>query len=146
MYVMGGPQGRLVFMRALPIAFLSLLSASVASAVSTRDDGKVKFVARQELSNVSGNALTAVVVSYPPGGKSPRHHHAGSLFAYVLSGEVRSQNSATGPVRTYTAGESFYEPPGSEHLISENGSSTKTATLLAVFVAPEGATLTTYNK
>jgi quercetin dioxygenase-like cupin family protein len=37
-------------------------------------------------------------------------HHAGSVFAYVLSGAIRSENSATGPVKVYKAGESFFEP------------------------------------
>ena len=45
---------------------------------------------------------------------------AGSVLAYVLSGAIRPQISATGPSRVYRAGESFFEPPGSEHLVSEN--------------------------
>jgi quercetin dioxygenase-like cupin family protein len=75
------------------------------------------------------------------GGKSVKHHHAGSVFAFVLSGEIRSENSATGPAKVYKAGESFFEPPGSEHLVSENASATEPASLLAVFVADDGAVL-----
>src|SRR5262245_60842447 len=45
------------------------------------------------------------------GGKSRRHHHAGSVYAYVLSGAVRSENSATAPVKVYTAGEGFFDRP-----------------------------------
>jgi quercetin dioxygenase-like cupin family protein len=56
----------------------------------------------------------------------------------VLSGAIRSENSATGPARVYKAGESFFEPPGSKHLISENASATEPASLLAVFVADDG--------
>ena len=41
-------------------------------------------------------------------------------------------------------GESFFEPPGAIHLISENASSTEPAELIAVFVADDGATLTTF--
>ena len=77
-----------------------------------------------------------------PGAKSTRHHHAGSVFAYVLSGSIRSENSATGPVRVYKAGESFLEPPGREHVVSENASASEPASLLAVFVADDGARLT----
>ena len=100
----------------------------------------------QTLPNVPGKSLTAIVVSYAPGGKSGKHHHAGSVFAYVLSGAIRSENSATGPVRVYEAGESFFEPPGSEHLVSENASATEPASLLAVFVADDGAQLTTFDR
>jgi len=64
----------------------------------------------------------------------------------VLSGAVRSENSATGPARVYKAGESFFEPSGSEHVVSENASATEPASLLAVFVADDGAQLTTFDK
>ena len=90
-----------------------------------------------------GQRLTAVVVSYAPGKSSRAHRHAGSVYAYILSGAVRSKNSATGAARVYKAGEGFFEPPGSTHLISENASKTEPARLLAVFVANDGATLTT---
>ena len=59
-----------------------------------------------------GNSITGLVVQYEPGGKSDAHHHAGSVMAYILTGVIRSQNSATGAVRVYKAGESFFEPRG----------------------------------
>ena len=129
--------------------------AAVALAVSgmawpcpsARAEGdQVKAVLSEKLPNVPGKSVTAVVVNYAPGGKSPSHHHAGSVVAYVLSGAIRSENSATGPARVYKAGESFFEPPGSEHLVSENASATEPASLLAVFVADDGAKLTTFGK
>src|SRR5262245_65006910 len=103
---------------------------------------QVATVLAEALPNVPGKKLTAVVVSYGPGGKSGPHRHAGSVFAYVLSGSIRSENSATGPARVYRVGEGFFEPPGSEHLVSENASATEPASLLAVFVADDGARLT----
>jgi quercetin dioxygenase-like cupin family protein len=102
----------------------------------------VKPVFAGALPNVPGNNLTAILVSYAPGEKSESHHHAGSVFAYVLSGQIRSQVSPGGPAKVYQAGESFFEPPGSSHLVSENASATEPASLLAVFVAEDGAELT----
>ena len=99
------------------------------------------IVISQKLPDVPGKTLTALLVHYEPGGKTPKHHHPGSVMAFVVSGAVRSQNSATGPARVYYAGEAFFEPPGSEHLVSENASATEPASLLAVFVADDGATL-----
>lgn len=79
--------------------------------------------------------MVAVIVSYPPGGKSPAHHHAHSAFiyAYVLSGAIRSQVGDE-PAKVYRVGEGFYEMPGSHHGISENASDKEPASLLAVFV------------
>ena len=104
-----------------------------------------KLLLSKSLADVPGKKLTAVVVRYAPGGKSPKHHHAGDVFAFVISGAVRSQNSATGPARIYHAGESFFEPAASVHLVSENASSQEPAQLLAVFVADSGAQLTTID-
>ncbi|MEE8237251.1 MAG: cupin domain-containing protein [Gammaproteobacteria bacterium] len=121
--------------------------ASAPSAAAGDDPGvQVRSVFAEKLPNVPGNSLTAVVVTYAPGGKSPKHRHAGSVFAYVLSGVIRSENSATGPAKVYKTGESFFEPPGSEHLVSENASTTEPASLLAVFVANHGAQLTIYGE
>jgi quercetin dioxygenase-like cupin family protein len=108
--------------------------------------GHEKPAFSEKLPNVPGKTLTAIVVNYAPGGNSPSHRHAGSVFAYVLSGAIRSENSATGPARIYKAGESFFEPPGSTHLVSENASATEPASLLAVFIADDGARLTRFDK
>lgn len=106
------------------------------------DKPSAEVVFSGELPNVPGKKLTLVRVTYAPGGKSDSHAHAGSVFAYVLSGAVRSENSATGPAKVYQAGEGFFEPPGSVHQVSENASTTEAASLLAIFVADDGAQLT----
>ena len=124
------------------VATATLLSGPICQAA----DDDVRLVATEKLPNVPGKSITAIVVNYAPGAKSDKHHHAGSVLAYVLSGEIRSENSATGPVKVYKAGETFFEPPGSAHLISENASATEPASLLAIFIADDGAELTIYDE
>jgi len=87
------------------------------------------------ITNIPGKSLIAVVVDYPPGAASSPHTHEGSAFiyAYVVSGTIESQVD-DGPKRVYRAGESFYEAPGSRHIVSRNASATEPARLLAVFV------------
>jgi quercetin dioxygenase-like cupin family protein len=63
----------------------------------------------------------------------------------VLEGTVRSQLD-DGEVDDYRAGEYWIEPPGTEHALTQNASKTVRAHLLAVFIAPTGAQLTTYDK
>ena len=96
---------------------------------------KVTPIFERALANAPGKKLVAVRLDYAAGAKSVPHHHAPSAFiyAYVLSGEIRSQVSNES-VRVYRTGESFYEDPGSAHGISENASRTRPASLLAVFV------------
>jgi quercetin dioxygenase-like cupin family protein len=118
--------------------FVWLVSMVIAAGVSTgfaQHVEQVKPVFEHAIPNIEGKSMVAVVVTYAPGAKSPAHHHAGSAFiyAYVLSGEIRSQVGDE-PAKVYKAGESFYETPGSYHRTSENASSKKPASLLAVFV------------
>jgi quercetin dioxygenase-like cupin family protein len=96
---------------------------------------EVKPVFEHKIPNIEGRRMVALVVRYPPGGRSPAHRHAPSAFIYahVLSGAVRSQVDDE-PAKVYQVGEGFYEVPGSHHRISENASDRDPASLLAVFV------------
>jgi quercetin dioxygenase-like cupin family protein len=73
----------------------------------------------------------------------PARIGTGSVTAYITKGEIRSQLGG-GPVETFKVGQSFFEPPGATHLVSANASNTEPAELIAVFVADEGAQLTTF--
>jgi quercetin dioxygenase-like cupin family protein len=96
-------------------------------------------VFNQLIPNIPGKSLVSVLVTYAPGGRSPSHRHAGSafIFAYVLSGAIRSQVD-DGSVTVYRAGESWFEAPGAHHRVSENASQSEPASLLAVFVVDSG--------
>ena len=118
-----------------------MTGARVLAAEEPRPVG-ARQVFSEALPNVPGKRLTLVHVSYQPGAKSPSHAHAGSVYAYVLSGKIRSEVSTLGPAKVYSAGEGFFEVPGSVHRVSENASDSEPASLLAIFVADEGAQLT----
>jgi quercetin dioxygenase-like cupin family protein len=96
---------------------------------------KVTPAFSEDIANVAGKKLVALIVDYPPGGKTPSHRHAKSAFitGYVLSGSIRSQVDE-GPVKVFKAGESWTEAPGAHHVVSENASESKPAKLLAVFI------------
>jgi quercetin dioxygenase-like cupin family protein len=99
-----------------------------------------------DLPNLPGQKMTGVLVEYGPGGSPPHHHTTkGSVVAYVLEGAIRSKVN-DGPITVYEAGESWLEPPGAAHSVSENASATEPARLLAVFVAQDGAELTTFDQ
>jgi quercetin dioxygenase-like cupin family protein len=124
--------------RAMRTASVPLVAAAIALGAPpaiAQDREQVRVVFEHALPNVEGKRIVAVTVSYPPGAKSLAHHHAPSAFiyAYVLSGAIRSQVGDE-PAKVYHAGEGFYEMPGSHHRISENASEKESASLLAVFV------------
>jgi quercetin dioxygenase-like cupin family protein len=130
------------------LAALLVIAAFAGAAYAQAPEATVKPNFAQAIPNLPGKSLVAVEVSYPPGGASAPHHHARSAFiyAYVVAGEIQSQVD-DGPVRTYRAGESFYEAPGAHHRVSGNASKTQPAKLLAVFVVDTGEhPLTTPDK
>ena len=126
-------------------AALIFVSSSALAVLAANAGATVTPAFRQPIANVPGKSLTAVVVDYAPGAGSPPHRHAHSAFiyAYVLSGSIRSQVDDN-PAKIYRAGESWSEPPGAHHKVSENASTSEPARLLAIFVAnSEDQSLTT---
>lgn len=113
------------------------------SGASAGPRDKVDLIDSYALPNVPGQRVTIVRVSYGPGGFTRPHRHSGSVTAYITKGHIRSQLGG-GPVETFGVGQSFFEPPGATHLVSANASDTEPAELIAVFVADDGAQLTTF--
>lgn len=133
---------------ALTLAVLAVTAAPAAFAAEPEAQRETIAVAFKEaIANVPGKTMTALIVDYPPGGKTPRHRH-GSAFVvgYVLSGAIRSQID-NGEERVYRVGEHWIEKPGVRHTVSENASETEPAKLLAIFVAEtKEKNLVTFDK
>lgn len=119
-------------------ALAALLFAATAQEQTAPAEDVLSHVrpqSAQAIPNIPGKSLKTVLVTYRPGGNSPSHTHAKSAFilAYVLEGEIVSALNGR-PPRTYKAGEWWTESPGDHHGVSANGSKTKPAKLLAIFV------------
>ena len=117
------------------------IAVSLVGPVCAHEVGKETVTEnfKAVIPNIPGKSLVAVEVDYPPGAASRPHTHAKSAFiyAYVIDGAIKSKVN-DGATRTYRAGESWSEPPGAVHSISQNASKTKPAKLLAVFVLDTG--------
>ena len=81
---------------------------------------------------------TVVEVTFEPGQKDTPHRHAGPVFGYVLAGEYEHAIDDE-PVKTYKAGETFYEPSGCVHRVARNPSGKTRTRLLAVILHPRDA-------
>ena len=136
----GGKAGdrRMKGFRALLIgASLVVLFARPASAE------ELKPLFQQALPNIEGKTFTAVEVDLAPGAKADPHRHGQAfVYAYVLQGSVRSQLAGE-TARTYSVGQSWFEPPGADHLLTQNPSPSERARLLVVFVSNTGDPLKT---
>jgi quercetin dioxygenase-like cupin family protein len=94
------------------------------------------------LPSLNGSELEATIVevSYAPGGSSPPHTHPCPVIGYVIDGALKTQTQGE-PAATYSAGQSFYEPPNSVHVVSANASSERPVRFLAYFVCDHRAPL-----
>src|SRR5262245_58305615 len=97
----------------------------VGVAVTSAADHDPKAVKVAQLSQrdiiekLDGKAASATVVevTFEPGQQDPPHRHAGPVFGYVLEGEYEHALNDE-PVKTYKAGDTFYEPSGSVHRVA----------------------------
>lgn len=119
----------------LAAAALAAVASTTAIAHGLHGRETVTLGADVPIPNIPGKRLVSQIVDYPPGASSVPHRHASSAFiyAYVLSGAVRSQVD-DGPARVYRAGEAWFETPGARHGVSANDSRTDPARLLAVYI------------
>jgi quercetin dioxygenase-like cupin family protein len=104
---------------------------------------QIKPVFDLDLPNVAGKTFKVVEVSFAAGTKANAHRHGNAfVYAYVLSGSIRSQLAGE-PAQIYHAGQSWFEPPGAHHILTQNLSRKKSARLLVVFVANIGEPIKT---
>ena len=125
-------------MKALPLFTAALALSFCACAAFAHDPSeKITVLPDQRVKSGHGKKAMMIEVDYKPGQSSIAHKHEGTAMAYVLEGEVISQVKGEEAV-TYKKGQFWYEPAGSEHLLSKNASQSKPAKLLVFMVlAPD---------
>lgn len=122
------------------LPFLQLAGAGISNAQGAQAPNGQVF--QQDLPNVTMDdwQVTASIINQEPGSVGRPHRHPGFVLVYVLEGEVVTKISGQ-PEVTYSAGQMFYEYPGSTHEVSRNASTTKPAKFLALIFAKKGLPL-----
>ena len=118
-------------------AVIGAQAVSAQTSAVTKNDGTVRsrIALAQVLPHLDSSQLQVklVEVTYPPGGFSAPHTHPFPVVVYVIDGALRVQVKGE-PETIYKAGESFYEAPNGEHLVSANASQQQPANFIACFV------------
>jgi len=128
---------------AFTTAPLLLFNAAAFQAVGQSTQSPPGPVFQQDLPNLSLDdwQVTVSEINVPPGQVGKAHRHPGFVLVYVLEGAMVTKISGQ-PETTYSAGQMFYEAPGSTHEVSKNASDTKPARFLAFIFAKKGLPLT----
>jgi quercetin dioxygenase-like cupin family protein len=110
----------------------------VAATVSPPPHETLSPLIEQRLPNVKNKTFTSAIVYFPPGSRAVPHRHGKAfVYAYVLEGSLRSRIGGE-PVRGFHQGQSWVEPPGAHHVLTENISRTRPARLLVIFISNTG--------
>lgn len=120
------------------------LQVVCSTSSADRPRTSTRIISSHAVADVPGKRITAMLVDFPPGSFSPKHHHEASVYVHVLVGSIRSQLEGQ-PAGIFKAGDDFHEPYGSIHLFAENVSVTEPAQILAVFVHDEGGRLVVFH-
>jgi quercetin dioxygenase-like cupin family protein len=99
------------------------------------EDAKHKVVLEQILKEKLDGKQTKVTVwelERAAGKGSPPHRHPGPVLGYVLEGELEVALD-DGPVKTYKAGQMWYEPARVLHRVSRNPGKKKARFLAIMF-------------
>jgi quercetin dioxygenase-like cupin family protein len=81
-------------------------------------------------------------IELKPGAVSPPHVHPGMITGYVEAGTLEFQLKGE-PLKTLKAGDTFFEPPGSHHMVARNPDTSVKTVIIAFVVNPKGAPLST---
>ena len=124
------------------LAAALMTSAALTLACAVPEQPHARLALEHDLPALDGAALTVsmVEVTYGPGESSAPHTHGCPVVGYVVSGSVRMQVEGRSP-DTYHTGETFYEAPGVEHIMSANASRETPAKFLAWFTCDSEAPL-----
>ena len=124
----------------LAIAVCIVIGVGGMTLAQHSGKGQVKVTQlsqRDIIEKLDGKDASATVreVTFEPGQKDSPHRHTGPVFGYVLEGEYEHAMDGE-PVKTYKAGETFYEPSRSVHRVARNPSDKTKTRLLAVVLHP----------
>lgn len=112
--------------------------ALIAHAAATaRPEPTVTQVMTKDLPDLPGKEGMMLLVTYPPGGADPVHHHDADAFVYVLEGSV-VMGLKGGKEVTLSPGQTFYEGPHDVHTVGRNASDTQPAKFVVVLVKDKG--------
>jgi quercetin dioxygenase-like cupin family protein len=118
---------------------------SESAAKKHENEPKKTQILSEYLPKGDYDKVSAVTVEFPPGAEAHKHRHDVAVVGYVLEGSIESQFEGDA-LKTLKKGDSWYERPGTVHVVARNASKSEPAKVLVVYVAEPGAVPTTVIK
>jgi quercetin dioxygenase-like cupin family protein len=119
----------------LPLLCLPMIAIADGSAPSNT---VITPLIEKSISIPATPVASMITVEYAPGASTPAHRHPAETFVYVLEGAIEMQ-VAGGPLTMLKAGQTFYESPDDQHVVSRNASQSEKAKFLVFFIKDKTA-------
>jgi quercetin dioxygenase-like cupin family protein len=121
-----------------------VLACTFPSVNAVADDAPVTIVEifKRAHPELADKEVIVERIELKPGVSDVPHVHAGMITGYVESGAFEFQLKGE-PLKTLKAGDIFFEPPGSLHLVARNPDASSKTVIIAFVVNPKGAPLST---
>lgn len=119
-----------------PLTFLSSTARAEEAPV------KITEVFKRAHPELSDKEILVKRIELQPGASAPAHVHPGMVTGYVQQGSLEFQLKGE-RLQKLKAGDTFFEPAGSHHMVARNPDASVTTIIIAFVVNPKGAPLST---
>jgi quercetin dioxygenase-like cupin family protein len=122
-------------------ATLALLVLAISALHAAEPPVTITELFKQDHPELKDKEIVVKRIELQPGVAAPPHVHPGMVTGYVQQGLFEFQIKG-GPLLKLKAGDVFFEPAGSVHVVGKNPGTEKTV-LIAFVENPKGAPLST---
>jgi quercetin dioxygenase-like cupin family protein len=128
----------------IPFAVVVLACAFSGVNATAADNSPVTIteIFKQDHPEQADKEIIIKRIELKPGAADVPHAHAGMITGYVESGTFEFQLKG-GPLKTLKAGDTFFEPPGSHHMVARNPDPSSKTVVIAFIVNPKGTPVST---
>jgi quercetin dioxygenase-like cupin family protein len=125
-------------------AVIAALNLATPSATTAADKEPVQIteIFKRAHPELADKEILVKRIELQPGASAPPHVHPGMVTGYVERGSLEFQLKDE-PLLKLKAGDTFFEPPGSHHMVAKNPDSSNVTVVIAFVVNPKGAPLST---
>ena len=121
---------------------VAILLLTLSGLCTAADEAPVKIteIFKRDHPELPDKEIMVKRIELQSGASAPPHVHPGMVTGYVETGTLEFQLKGE-PLKKLTAGDTFFEPPGSHHLVARNPNPSTKTVVIAFVVNPKGAPL-----
>jgi quercetin dioxygenase-like cupin family protein len=123
---------------------IALIAFAFGGLAIAADEAPVAIteIFRRDHPELADKEIIVKRIELKPGAAAPPHMHPGMVTGYVETGTLEFQIKGEA-LKTLKAGDTFFEPPGSHHIVARNPDPAAKTVVIAFVINPKGAPVST---